>query len=114
MISRHVMWLEQVYFGSGFPRSKQQGSPVDGKSISTCDPEGVAVPSDTAIACAARIGPLGEVRLLSRNEKSAVVVHVPGDARSREKRLDLAKQLAGPALHRLEAALAETMTLKVR
>ena len=104
MISRHVMWLEQVYFGSGFPRSKQQGSSVDGKSISTCDPEGVAVPSDTAIACAARIGPLGEVRLLSRNEKSAVVVHVPGDARPHEKSVDLPKQLHGRALDRLDVS----------
>ena len=78
------------------------------------DPQSVTVPSDSASAYAVRTGPLGEVRLFSRSVQSAVLVHVSGDARSREKRLDLAKQLAGPALHRLDAALAETMTLKVR
>ena len=104
MISRHVIVARTGLLRSGFPRSKQQGSPVDGKSISTCDPEGVAVPSDTAIACAARIGRLGEVRLLSRNEKSAVVVHVPGDARPHEKSVDLPKQLHGRALDRLDVS----------
>jgi hypothetical protein len=83
------------------------------------DPQSVTIRSDSASAYAARTGPLGEVRLFSRSVQSAVLVHVSGDARSREKRLDLAKQLAGPALHRLDAAqdqtkLAETMTLKVR
>ena len=83
------------------------------------DPQSVTVVSDKTNAYAARTGPLGEVRLFSRSLASAVLVHVSGDSRPCEKRLDLAKQLAGPALARLDAAqdqteVAETTALWVR
>jgi hypothetical protein len=68
------------------------------------DPQSVTVASDNASAYAARPGPLGQVRLFARSVKSAVLVHVSGDARPDDKRLDLAKQFAGPALDRLDAA----------
>jgi 4-amino-4-deoxy-L-arabinose transferase-like glycosyltransferase len=83
------------------------------------DPQSVTVSSDSASAYAARTGPLGEVRLFSRSVESAVLVHVSGDARPQEKKLDLAEQFARPALDRLDAAqdqtqLAETTAFGVR
>jgi hypothetical protein len=63
---------------------------------------------------------LGEVpTLFQQRQESAVVVHVSGDARPHEKKLDLAEQFARPALDRLDAAqdqtqLAETTALEVR
>ena len=83
------------------------------------DPQSVTVSSDSASAYAARTGPLGDVRLFSRSVESAVLVHISGDARSQEKKLDLAEQFARPALGRLDAAqdqtqLAETMAFGVR
>ena len=68
------------------------------------DPQSVAISSDGGVsAYAARTGPLGDVRLFSRSFGSAVIVHVSGDSRSNEKRLDLAKQFASTALERLDA-----------
>jgi 4-amino-4-deoxy-L-arabinose transferase-like glycosyltransferase len=83
------------------------------------DLQSATVPSDSASAYAARTGPLGEVRLFARSLESAVLVHVSGDSRPCEKKLDLAKQFVGPALARLDAVqdqthLAETIALKVR
>jgi hypothetical protein len=83
------------------------------------DPQSVTVVSDKANAYAARTGPLGEVRLFSRSVESAVLVHVSGDARSHEKRLDLANQFAASALDRLDGAqdqtqVPETMAFRVR
>jgi 4-amino-4-deoxy-L-arabinose transferase-like glycosyltransferase len=72
------------------------------------DPQSATVSSDSASAYAARTGPLGEVRLFSRSVESAVLVHVSGDARPHEKRLDLAKQFAASALDRLDAAQDQT------
>ena len=68
------------------------------------DPQSVAVSSDSVNAYAARTGPLGDLRLFSRSVKSAVLVHVSGDSRPHEKKLDLATRCAGPALDRLDAA----------
>jgi hypothetical protein len=83
------------------------------------DPQSVAVSSDSLSAYAARTGPLGDLRLFFRSVESAVLIHVSGDSRPCEKRLDLAKQFASTALARLDAAyeqmhLAETMALKPR
>jgi 4-amino-4-deoxy-L-arabinose transferase-like glycosyltransferase len=68
------------------------------------DPQSVTIYSDGMSAYAACTGPLGDVRLFSRTFKSAVIVHVSGDSRSNEKRLDLARQFASTALERLDAA----------
>jgi hypothetical protein len=68
------------------------------------DPQSVIISSDGVSAYAAGTGPLGDVRLFSRTFESAVIVHVSGDSRSHEKRLDLAKQFASTALQRLDIA----------
>lgn len=68
------------------------------------DPQSVAMSSEGVSAYAARTGPLGDMRLFARSFKSAVIVHISGDSRPNEKRLDLAKQFARTALECLDAA----------
>ena len=68
------------------------------------DPQSVIISSDGISAYAARTGPLGDVRLFFRSLASAVIVHVSGNSRSQEERLDVAKQFASTALQRLDVA----------
>ena len=77
------------------------------------DPQSLAVSSESVNAYAARTGPLGDARLFSRSVESAVFVHVSGDSKPNEKKLDLAKRFASTALDRLDAAQAVTAKLPV-
>jgi hypothetical protein len=68
------------------------------------DSQSVTMSSDGMSAYAARTGQLSDERLFSWSFKSAVIVHVSGGSKSKEKRLDLAKQFARTALECLDAA----------
>jgi len=75
------------------------------------DPQSVIILNDGVNAYAARVGPLGDVRLFSRTLESAVIVHVSGDSRPTKTSLDVAKQFASTALERLDVA-QELSTLR--
>ena len=78
------------------------------------DPQSAVISDVGANAYTAQSGPFGDIRLFARSFGSAVVVHISGDAESKDKKLDLAKQLARSALDHLDRAEDPTRPNELR